>query len=756
MASLESIGSCSLDVEVTASEASECNEDSASERTLRSVSLSTRTPEADCPSKPAQGGASTPEYVKRTARLFEKTTSPASCPAVVNGKSENADGNYEKLTNGTTLAAKKPSYLGLACSISGYSGITTYDSKLREGFRSRDQSPGRLGLIASREVSPLRQGSDSSEGFTVHSVCGNYLVPPTKSITRFAVGTPSSVSDGFIEPQKPLLLNDKLKQNKSEDNFVNGVETFDSIISLDSSIKVKDMGDKSTVITTDGYVKNGSPEITHGKLIDDGRRLSKDPIPRESLSDTVASIRESSKHFMSSMLSSSSFSAISSESCFDRTRAEEPTRSPITQRSHEESAKYSPDTSKTDWKNSLGAPLASPLKRSPGAVRVVEFTSQTKSYVTAVSANGATIQASASMPNQCVRDDAGSLSNSVNTCKSFIQQRVERLYGPGALAQGFFIRTKGLLRDPDDQVSEDALDAEVPVRVTSSSPALPVLRHLRPEFRAQLSVAVPVSRRPQDQPCPQGKVTVIPVEVEKPVLQQQVSVESVPDLQPAAPEVVLPVDPPQTNPDDAVTTTSAKDGHHFLQLLKRELARLDGEARVVEADLEAGAHLSEVTLGKLRAAAGQARLLMTQKLQQFEGLCHKNLAQSSDEPFPTTSEDLAGFWDMVMLQVDQVDGLFAEISELRANNWVEAKPHWEAASDPTVTAPSKRQSVAKKAAPKAVRQETSKQVETARKAREDARRKMMEQRRKMMREKAAATAQADVEIFVPLENGKHV
>lgn len=46
-------------------------------------------------------------------------------------------------------------------------------------------------------------------------------------------------------------------------------------------------------------------------------------------------------------------------------------------------------------------------------------------------------------------------------------------------------------------------------------------------------------------------------------------------------------------------------------------------------------------------------------------------AQNSNEPFPTTSEDLAGFWDMVMLQVEHVNRLFEEITTLRAANWVE-------------------------------------------------------------------------------------
>jgi nonspecific dipeptidase len=52
-------------------------------------------------------------------------------------------------------------------------------------------------------------------------------------------------------------------------------------------------------------------------------------------------------------------------------------------------------------------------------------------------------------------------------------------------------------------------------------------------------------------------------------------------------------------------------------------------------------------------------------------MCCFQQAQSSEEPFPTTSEDLAGFWDMVMLQVEHVNKLFEEIMALRAADWVE-------------------------------------------------------------------------------------
>lgn len=94
-----------------------------------------------------------------------------------------------------------------------------------------------------------------------------------------------------------------------------------------------------------------------------------------------------------------------------------------------------------------------------------------------------------------------------NETKSFIQQRVERLYGPGALAQGFFVskRQKNRLSESDekntsvdsekhsksmtDKLIEDELEPSM--KQSTSSPTLPVLRHLRPEFRAQLPIINP-------------------------------------------------------------------------------------------------------------------------------------------------------------------------------------------------------------------------------------------------------------------------
>lgn len=73
---------------------------------------------------------------------------------------------------------------------------------------------------------------------------------------------------------------------------------------------------------------------------------------------------------------------------------------------------------------------------------------------------------------------------------------------------------------------------------------------------------------------------------------------------------------------------TAKDGHYFIQILENEIKRLLILADAVEIDL-LDEHLPEETKGKLRSASGKARLLTSQKMQQFKGLCTKNINQVS-------------------------------------------------------------------------------------------------------------------------------
>lgn len=54
---------------------------------------------------------------------------------------------------------------------------------------------------------------------------------------------------------------------------------------------------------------------------------------------------------------------------------------------------------------------------------------------------------------------------------------------------------------------------------------------------------------------------------------------------------------------------------------------IEKEVERVEADLEAvgSEDMSEEVRGIVLAAIGKARLLISQKIQQFQGLCHKNI-----------------------------------------------------------------------------------------------------------------------------------
>lgn len=91
-------------------------------------------------------------------------------------------------------------------------------------------------------------------------------------------------------------------------------------------------------------------------------------------------------------------------------------------------------------------------------------------------------------------------NNSSSSEKSFIQQRVERLYGPGALAQGFFFkRSITKLNTSDNSFNKSSNNNDISAdnaNMEESLKNLPVLRHLRPEFRAQLPVVS--SRKPTD------------------------------------------------------------------------------------------------------------------------------------------------------------------------------------------------------------------------------------------------------------------
>ncbi|XP_059012103.1 disks large-associated protein 2 isoform X1 [Mustela lutreola] len=109
-----------------------------------------------------------------------------------------------------------------------------------------------------------------------------------------------------------------------------------------------------------------------------------------------------------------------------------------------------------------------------------------------------------------------------------------------------------------------------------------------------------------------------------------------------------------------------RDGSWFVKLLHTETQRMEGWCKDVERDAEEN-DLSEEILGKIRSAVGSAQLLMSQKFQQFYWLCQQNMDPSA-MPRPT-SQDLAGYWDMLQLSVEDVSMKFDELHQLKLGGW---------------------------------------------------------------------------------------
>ncbi|XP_031652154.1 disks large-associated protein 1-like [Oncorhynchus kisutch] len=109
-----------------------------------------------------------------------------------------------------------------------------------------------------------------------------------------------------------------------------------------------------------------------------------------------------------------------------------------------------------------------------------------------------------------------------------------------------------------------------------------------------------------------------------------------------------------------------RDGRWFLKLLQAEMERMEGWCRQMEQE-EMENKLPDEILGKIRSAVGSAQLLMSQKFQQFRELCEENLNPNAN-PRPI-SQDLAGFWDMLQLSIENISLKFDELHQLKANNW---------------------------------------------------------------------------------------
>ncbi|KAM9343548.1 disks large-associated protein 4 [Pholidichthys leucotaenia] len=191
------------------------------------------------------------------------------------------------------------------------------------------------------------------------------------------------------------------------------------------------------------------------------------------------------------------------------------------------------------------------------------------------------------------------------------------------------------------------------------------------------------------------------------------------------------------------TPACPRDGNWFLKLLQAETGRMEGWCKQMEQETKDN-KLSEEVLGTIRSAVGSAQLLMSQKFEQFRGLCNENLNVNAN-PQPT-AQDLAGFWDLLQLSIEDISMKFDELYQLKANNWQLPEK-----SDKKDENKQQSSSVPKKQTKPRPSTGKDKSVDTAAdKQRQEARKRFLAEKRAASVRQNSATESADsIEIYVP-------
>ncbi|XP_026807338.1 uncharacterized protein LOC113549980 isoform X1 [Rhopalosiphum maidis] len=75
---------------------------------------------------------------------------------------------------------------------------------------------------------------------------------------------------------------------------------------------------------------------------------------------------------------------------------------------------------------------------------------------------------------------------------------------------------------------------------------------------------------------------------------------------------------------------------------------------------------------EIDVVCGQTKLLTTDKFMQMRSLI--NEFDNKSGAMLITTDDLDGFWDMLLLQVEKLEGQFSQLAILKKNNWAPLKP----------------------------------------------------------------------------------
>uniref|UniRef100_A0A8C1GKC7 Discs, large (Drosophila) homolog-associated protein 3 n=1 Tax=Cyprinus carpio TaxID=7962 RepID=A0A8C1GKC7_CYPCA len=189
---------------------------------------------------------------------------------------------------------------------------------------------------------------------------------------------------------------------------------------------------------------------------------------------------------------------------------------------------------------------------------------------------------------------------------------------------------------------------------------------------------------------------------------------------------------PRSLPDSGRASPCLRDGEFFLRLLQTEVERMEGWCQNMEREAEMN-ELPEEVLELIRGAVGSAQMLMSQRVQQFFRMCQQ-CGDPSSYPQPTT-QDLASYWDLLQLAIEDVRVKFQDLQRLKDSGWR--------------LPPEKKVRVEIRSAPVTAQLHSSKSLDVGDRQKLETRRRLLQTKRSASFRQNSATESADsIEIYI--------
>ncbi|KAH0631158.1 hypothetical protein JD844_005335 [Phrynosoma platyrhinos] len=168
-------------------------------------------------------------------------------------------------------------------------------------------------------------------------------------------------------------------------------------------------------------------------------------------------------------------------------------------------------------------------------------------------------------------------------------------------------------------------------------------------------------------------------------------------------------------PDSGRASPCHRDGEWFIKLLQAEVEKMESWCQQMELEAE-DYDLPEEILEKIRSADPNAF------------------------PMPTF-QDLAGFWDLLQLSIEDVSMKFAELHQLKANGWKPIEPKEEKKVPPPIP---------KKPPRSRLHPVKDRSLDSVDRQRQEARKRLLAAKRAASFRQSSATESADsIEIYIP-------